>query len=117
MKSEIKKAYTLQENFAVREKIVIPSSIEPSADGLINSEDDYYAHMNIELNIPNTMHKKGVLSVISQYNFENNEVKMQIVPKLEAKSHNNKSAIVEVEKTYMLDHTTDFHKHKASNHA
>jgi hypothetical protein len=42
---------------------------------------------------------------------------MALTPILGAKSHNNKKAIVEIEKTYMLDHASDFHKHKASNKA
>lgn len=83
---------------------------------MIHSEDDYYAHIEIELDVPKAQHKKGVLSVISMYNFESNEIKMKLVPILEAKSLNNKKAIVEIEKVYMLDHASSFHStHKASD--
>jgi hypothetical protein len=49
----------------IREKVVIPSSIEPTETGLINKEDDYFAQMMIELDVAKNMDKKGVLSVIS----------------------------------------------------
>jgi len=38
---------------------------------------------------------------------------MQLEPKLAAKSHNNKKALVEIEKTYMLNHSSEIHKRKA----
>ena len=64
LKTELKKKYLLSENMIVREKMVIPSSIEPSVKGLISTEDDFYAHMLLELEVPKAQHKHGVLSVL-----------------------------------------------------
>jgi len=69
--------------------------------------------MIIELDVPKAQDKNGVLSVLGQYNFEVLELKMQLEPKLAAKSHNNKKALVEIEKTYMLNHSSEIHKRKA----
>jgi len=48
---------------SVKESLVLPGSMPVGPSNILNSEDDHYAHMDIEIEIPRNMDQQGLLSV------------------------------------------------------
>jgi hypothetical protein len=53
----------LNEKIEVRESLVLPGAMPVGKNNIINSEDDHFAHIDIELEVPHNMDQKGLLSV------------------------------------------------------